>query len=62
MGSSVAFAFMALLPEYITIAIYMCLGFHRFREHAACHEEAVEEGSNQPHTRERVDIRMVGKD
>ena len=57
-----AFALTALLPEYITIAIYTYLGFHRFLEHAACHEEAVEEGSNQPHTRERVDIRMVGKD
>jgi hypothetical protein len=61
-GSPVAFALMALLPEYITIGIYTCLGFHRFREHAACYEEAAEDGSNQPHTRELVDIRVVDKD
>jgi hypothetical protein len=26
---------MALLPEYLTIATYVYLGLHRFREHAA---------------------------
>jgi hypothetical protein len=53
---------MALLPEYITIGIYTYLGFHRFREHATCYEEAAEDVSTQPHTRELVDIRVVGKD
>jgi hypothetical protein len=61
-GSPVAFALMALLPEYITIAIYTYLGFYRFREHVACYEEAAEGGGDQPHTQELVDIRAVGKD
>jgi hypothetical protein len=30
-GSDVAFAFMALLPEYIVLVTYLYLGFHRIR-------------------------------
>lgn len=30
-GSPVAFTLMALLPEYITLLIYVCLGLHRIR-------------------------------
>jgi len=48
-GSAVAFALMALLPEYITIAIYMYLGFHRIRETAVDSGEAASNGGDQSH-------------
>lgn len=31
-GSAVAFALMALLPEFITLLIYIYLGFNRIRD------------------------------
>jgi hypothetical protein len=31
LGSSVAFVFMALLPEYVVLLIYLYLGFYRMR-------------------------------
>lgn len=49
-GSAVAFALMALLPEYITIAIIIYLGFHRSQENALFPGEAAGTGCNHEYT------------
>ncbi|KAH8820643.1 hypothetical protein F5884DRAFT_56988 [Xylogone sp. PMI_703] len=46
-GSAVAFALMALLPEYVTILIYAYLGFHRFRENSVSSTEPLDNRGDQ---------------
>jgi hypothetical protein len=43
-GSAVAFALMALLPEYIVLVIYVYLGFHRIRSCSQQQPDANTEG------------------
>lgn len=45
-GSAVAFALMALLPEYIVLCIYIYLGFYRIRTCAQPQQRDGNENTN----------------